>query len=98
VRVCLSSGLYELCTTGAQLREVGFIPLLSLNRTRITGIDALTKSVLDFVGALVAVILLAPVFLAIAILVRLDSPGPVIYRRRVVGCTGASSTPSSSAP
>ena len=88
VRVCLSSGLYELCTTGAQLREVGFIPLLSLNRTRITGVDALMKSALDFVGTLVAVTLLAPVFLMIAILVRLDSPGPVIYRRRVVGLYG----------
>ncbi|NIV40273.1 MAG: exopolysaccharide biosynthesis polyprenyl glycosylphosphotransferase [Anaerolineae bacterium] len=88
VRVCLSSGLYELCTTGAQVREVGFIPLLSLNRTRITGVDALMKAAMDFVGAVVAVVLLAPVFLIISILVRRDSPGSVIYRRRVVGLYG----------
>jgi exopolysaccharide biosynthesis polyprenyl glycosylphosphotransferase len=88
VRVCLSSGLYELCTTGAQVREVGFIPLLSLNRTRITGVDALMKSAMDFVGAVVAVALLAPVFLIISVLVRRDSPGPAIHRRRVVGLYG----------
>ena len=88
VRIYLSSGLYELCTTGVQVREVGCIPLLSLNRTRITGMDALMKSAVDFLGALVSVILLMPVFLIIAALIRRNSPGPVIHRRRVVGLYG----------
>lgn len=87
-RIRLSSGLYELFTTGVQVREVGFIPLVSLNRTRITGMDALMKTLLDYVGATVLLILLSPVFLFIAIAIRLDSPGPVIYRRRVVGLNG----------
>jgi exopolysaccharide biosynthesis polyprenyl glycosylphosphotransferase len=88
VRVCLSSGLYELFTTGAQLRDVGFIPMVSLNRTRITGMDALMKTTMDFCGALVGVVVLTPIFLLISILVRRDSPGPAIYRRRVVGLAG----------
>jgi exopolysaccharide biosynthesis polyprenyl glycosylphosphotransferase len=90
VRINLSSGLYELFTTGAQVREVGFIPLMSLNRARITGIDALMKKVLDFVGALVGVIVLSPVLLIVSLLVRLDSGGAVIYHRRVVGLYGRS--------
>ena len=88
VRISLSSGLYELFTTGAQVRDVGFVPLVSLNRTRITGMDALMKAALDYIGALIGVALLSPVLTAIAILVRLDSPGPVVYRRRVVGLHG----------
>lgn len=88
VRVNLSSGLYELFTTGVQVREVGFIPLVSLNRMRITGMDALMKGILDYVGAVVGLALLWPVFLLIAVLVRLDSAGPVIHRRRVVGLHG----------
>ena len=88
VRVCLSSGLYELFTTGAQVREVGFIPMMSLNRTRITGVDALMKATMDFLVSLVSLLLLAPVFAIIALLIRRDSPGPVIYRRRVVGLAG----------
>jgi len=88
VHISLSSGLYELFTTGAQVREVGFVPLVSLNRTRITGIDALMKAVLDYVGALVGIVLLSPVFLVIAILIRRDSPGPIFHRRRVVGLQG----------
>ncbi|MFQ6101253.1 MAG: sugar transferase [Anaerolineae bacterium] len=88
VRISLSSGLYELFTNGAQVRDVGFIPLVSLNRTRITGMDALMKALLDYVATLVGIVLLAPVFLIIALLVRRDSPGPVIYHRRVVGLYG----------
>ncbi len=88
VRVRLSSGLYELFTTGVRVQEVGFIPLVSLNRTRITGMDAVMKRVLDYVGAATGLVLLAPLFAVIALLVWLDSGRPVIYRRRVVGLQG----------
>lgn len=88
VRICFSSGLYELFTTGVQVRDVGFVPLVSLNRTRITGMDALMKATLDYIGALVGIVLLAPAFLFTALLVRWDSPGPAFHRRRVVGLYG----------
>ena len=88
VRISLSSGLYELFTTGVQVREVGYVPLLHLNRLRITGFDALLKSTLDYAGALLGIVLLTPVWLLVALLVRLDSAGPIIYRRRVVGLYG----------
>ena len=38
--------------------------------------------------ALLAVIILSPVLAVLALLIKLDSPGPVIYRRRVVGRNG----------
>lgn len=88
VRIRLSSGLYELFTTGIQVNHIGFVPLVSLNRTRITGVDALMKTALDYVGAFVGILLLTPVFLAISILIRLTSPGPVFHRRRVIGLHG----------
>jgi len=88
VQVRLSPGLYELFTTGVQVQEVGFVPLVSLNKLRITGTDAVFKTVLDYSLTIAALILLAPMLLVIALLVKLDSPGPVIYRRRVVGTGG----------
>ncbi len=87
-RIRLSSGLYELFTTGVQVQEVGFVPLVSLNRTRITGMDALMKGVLDYVGAALLLVLLSPLLLFIALSIRMDSPGPMIHRRRVVGLNG----------
>jgi exopolysaccharide biosynthesis polyprenyl glycosylphosphotransferase len=88
VEVRVSPGLFEILTTGATIQEVGSVPLVSLNRLRITGIDAFLKSALDYIGAAVGLILLLPFLLLIALLVKLDSPGPALYRRRVLGLEG----------
>jgi exopolysaccharide biosynthesis polyprenyl glycosylphosphotransferase len=88
VDVKLSPGLFEILTTGATIQEVGSVPLVSLNRLRITGIDAFLKSTFDYVGAAVGLILLLPFLLLIALLVKLDSPGPALHRRRVLGAGG----------
>jgi len=88
VRICLSSGLYELFTTGAQVREMGFIPMLILDRTRIIGMDALLKTILDYTGAIVGCAVLSLAFPFVALAIWLDSPGPILHRRRVVGLHG----------
>jgi exopolysaccharide biosynthesis polyprenyl glycosylphosphotransferase len=88
VEIRLSPGLFEILTTGATVQEVGSVPLVSLNRLRITGIDAFLKSALDYVGAAVGLILLLPFLLLIALLIKLDSPGPALHRRRVLGVGG----------
>jgi exopolysaccharide biosynthesis polyprenyl glycosylphosphotransferase len=88
VELRLSPGLFEILTTGATVQEVGSVPLVSLNRLRITGIDAFLKSALDYVGAAVGSILLLPFLPLIALLIKLDSPGPALHRRRVLGAGG----------
>lgn len=85
VEVRLASGMFELLTTGVRVREEGFVPLVVLNKTRITGVHHVAKTALDMILAGGALIFGFPFFLLLALLVRLDSPGPVIYRRRVVG-------------
>jgi len=46
------------------------------------------KLALDYVLALPGLLLIAPLFIFLAILVKLDSPGPVFHRRRVLGQDG----------
>jgi exopolysaccharide biosynthesis polyprenyl glycosylphosphotransferase len=85
VEVRLASGLFELLTTGVRVREEGCVPLVVLNKTRITGLHLLCKTLLDYVMAGIALVAFLPCFVILAILVKLDSPGPALYRRRVVG-------------
>ncbi|WP_322497015.1 sugar transferase [Chloroflexus sp.] len=85
LEVRLAPGLFDLLTIGVQVHEQGAVPLLSLNKTRITGLHAIGKTIIDRVGALVGLILLAPLFLIVAIAIKLDSPGPIFHRRRVIG-------------
>jgi sugar transferase (PEP-CTERM system associated) len=47
-----------------------------------------TKTVSDILLALVALVISAPVMLLVALIVRLDSPGPVLYRQKRVGRKG----------
>jgi len=45
------------------------------------GLSLVFKRAMDLAGALVGVLLLSPLMLAIALLIRLDSPGPVLFRQ-----------------
>ena len=46
------------------------------------------KQALDAVGSLMALIILSPIFLAIAVAIKLSSPGPVFFRQRRIGQFG----------
>jgi exopolysaccharide biosynthesis polyprenyl glycosylphosphotransferase len=88
VNVRLSSGLYELITTSVQVREVASVPLVRINKVRLTGIDKFLKVVLDYGLTIPGLLLISPLMLLIALIVKLDSAGPVIYRRKVMGVNG----------
>lgn len=86
--VRLSSGLFEILTTGMRVRKVGYVPLVTLERTRITGLDAVLKRGLDLLGSALALLVAGLPMVAIALLVRFSSPGPILFRRRVMGQGG----------
>ena len=46
------------------------------------------KAIMDYTLAFVVIVLISPLLLVLAIIVKLDSPGPVIHRRRVMGRGG----------
>lgn len=81
-------GMYEILTTGVQVRELRGLPLVTMNKVRITGFDLVLKRSLDYLVAGGGLLALLPLVIAIALAVRLTSPGPVLHRRRVVGERG----------
>ncbi len=56
------------------------VPLISLR-----GLQLFSKAVIDFVGALALLVLTAPLFLLVAILIKLTSRGPVFFRQERPG-------------
>jgi exopolysaccharide biosynthesis polyprenyl glycosylphosphotransferase len=88
VELRFSSGLFEILTTGIRVKETSCIPLVTPQRVRITGIDATLKATLDYAVALTALTALSGLMAVISLLVRLDSPGPILHRRRVLGRSG----------
>lgn len=88
VRVRLSSGLYELITTGLEVKEVASVPLIVVNKVRLTGMDEFLKIILDYAITLPGLIGILPIMGLISLLIKWDSPGPIIHRRRVMGVNG----------
>ncbi len=88
INVRMSSGLYEIITTGLTVKEFANVPLVGINQVRLSGTDRLMKSVMDYVFTIPGLIILSPLLAAIAIAVKLDSPGPVFHRRKVLGVNG----------
>jgi putative colanic acid biosysnthesis UDP-glucose lipid carrier transferase len=78
--------MYDLI--GAELSEVEGVPVLRAADTPMFGVDGLFKHVFDFLASLISLIVLSPLMLITALAVRLESPGPVIYRQRRYGLNG----------
>jgi lipopolysaccharide/colanic/teichoic acid biosynthesis glycosyltransferase len=81
----LSPGFYELMATGVTLSHEGFVPLLALEKNRITGVDALLKKTLDYSVSGFALLVASPLLAVTAILVRLAVRGSVLEPYRVLG-------------
>jgi lipopolysaccharide/colanic/teichoic acid biosynthesis glycosyltransferase len=61
---------------------------MRLRRLDLGAPDAFFKRLIDVAGSSIGLVLLSPLFLVIALAVRLNSPGPVIYRQERVGRGG----------
>ncbi|MCB0216254.1 MAG: sugar transferase, partial [Chloroflexi bacterium] len=89
LRLRFSGGLFEIVTTGLEVSQVAAVSLLDVAPVRLRGADWLLKWLLDKGLSLLLLVLGAPLMALIALAVRLDSPGPVLHRRRVLGLGGS---------
>jgi exopolysaccharide biosynthesis polyprenyl glycosylphosphotransferase len=67
------------------LHEMEGMPLLTMPRPSLGRSSLRLKRALDVAGGAVALVLLAPLLAACAIAIKLDSPGPVLFRQRRIG-------------
>ncbi len=88
VNIRMSSGLYEVITTGLTVNEFAYVPLVYVNKVRLTGSDNFLKLMLDYVVTVTGLIVISPLLLLITILVKLSSSGPILHKRRVMGING----------
>jgi putative colanic acid biosysnthesis UDP-glucose lipid carrier transferase len=71
-----------------RLQDMNGVPVVGICETPFTGTNELVKRISDIVFAIIILILISPVLLAVAIGVKLSSPGPAIFRQRRNGLDG----------
>ena len=79
---------YDLSLNQLDIESINGIPLVRMREARLPGHMFVLKRVLDIVGASIALILMAPAALIIAVAIKIDSPGPIVVRQRRVGHKG----------
>jgi putative colanic acid biosynthesis UDP-glucose lipid carrier transferase len=71
-----------------RLVEISGMPAISVCDTPFHGMDAVMKRVTDLALASLALLLLSPLMVAIALAIRLTSAGPILFRQRRYGLNG----------
>jgi exopolysaccharide biosynthesis polyprenyl glycosylphosphotransferase len=85
VRVDVVPRLFELVTPGAEMHSVEGIPLVGLPRRRLPRSARVLKRTLDLAIAVIAGIVLLPFLAIIAVAIKVDSPGSVLFRQTRMG-------------
>jgi exopolysaccharide biosynthesis polyprenyl glycosylphosphotransferase len=83
--VRLHSELFSPKLARARAEQLDDVPVLTLFTTPPPDWRAVCKRLLDFTGALVLLLLLSPLLLLIAVLIRLTSPGPALFVQERLG-------------
>ncbi|GIL28894.1 polyprenyl glycosylphosphotransferase [Actinocatenispora comari] len=71
------------------IRPVDGLPMLHVDHARLRGSARAAKALVDRCGAALLLLVLAPLLAAVAVAIKRDSPGPVLYRQSRVGRDGA---------
>jgi exopolysaccharide biosynthesis polyprenyl glycosylphosphotransferase len=88
VDLIVSSSLLDVTGDRITIRPIDGLPMLHIEHPRLAGGRRIVKSLFDVVGTLALLTMLAPVFLAVSLLIAWDSPGPVFFRQVRVGLRG----------
>ena len=88
VEISVVPSLYDMLTGAAMIEEVGDQPLVRITEHKMSDMELCIKRVFDIVVSFVMLILLIPVYIIIALLIKCTSKGPVIYQQERIGLHG----------
>ncbi len=83
--VLVVPSISELTSHGAEVRGVQDLLIFAVHPNRLGPGERLVKRSLDLLGALFLIALTSPIFVLLAVLIPLTSPGPMFYRQERLG-------------
>ena len=84
----IAPGLFNCLPSKTEVDQIGALPMIRLFREPLSDFARGTKRVSDLVISSLALMLLFPLWLMIALLIKIDSRGPIFYRQERVGMDG----------
>ena len=84
----VAPGVIDVAGPRLQIHPVAGLPLLHVDRPQYRGAVKVGKLALDLIAAGLGLLVLWPIFILVAVLIKLDSRGPVFYRAERIGLNG----------
>jgi exopolysaccharide biosynthesis polyprenyl glycosylphosphotransferase len=89
VHIWVIPDFFAVALHRARADEFGGIPMLDLRAPALDDYQRMSKRAFDIAATLLMMPFVLPVMALVALLVRLDSPGPILYRTRRIGENGS---------
>jgi len=80
--------LFQMSLSRVDVDDLGGVPLIGVREVGFGREALLVKRGMDIVGAVIGLVLGAPLLALIGLAIRLDSPGQIVFRQTRVGATG----------
>jgi exopolysaccharide biosynthesis polyprenyl glycosylphosphotransferase len=88
VNVRVIPDLYDGLAAGQPIQYIGPIPMLTLSHRPTPTLALMAKRLIDVLLSGIALVILAPLFALLALIIKLDSKGPVFFRSVTAGKKG----------
>ena len=88
VEISVVPSVYDMLTGAATIEEVGDQPLIPITEHKMSDTELCIKRAFDMIVSLLALLLLSPVYLLVALAVWISSKGPVFYTQERIGLHG----------
>ena len=90
--LCVAPALLDVAGPRTTIRPIAGLPLLHMDHPEFTGARRVIKSAFDKTAALAALLLTAPLFLTVALIIKRSDGGPALFRQTRVGRDGRAFT------
>ena len=80
--------LFQLMASNVSVSELGGIPILTVRDIAMTGWRRTAKRVMDIAGSMAGLVMLSPLMMLVAVIIKLESPGPAFYVQERMGLDG----------
>jgi exopolysaccharide biosynthesis polyprenyl glycosylphosphotransferase len=88
VKVNIVPRLFEVVSSRAGVDDIEGIPLLDVGHAELSRFNMAVKRVFDLVVGGIVFVMIVPLLVVVAVLIKLDSPGPVFFRQQRMGRGG----------
>ncbi|HXW01724.1 MAG TPA: sugar transferase, partial [Anaerolineae bacterium] len=88
IRTRIVPDLFQMTISRMHVEDIAGIPMIGVKEVSISGLNQLVKRSIDLVCSALVLILAAPLMGLVALMIKLESPGPVLFRQERVGRNG----------